>query len=243
MSTVARNSPEEELASLRQLLGHATQSLLAETIGVAESDWRGSSLLPGWSRGHVATHIARNADGMTRLVEWARTGERIEMYPSAESRTADIEDGAGRPGVDLHVDLDSSAGRLAMGFDRLDREGGWDATVQMRGGFAVPTRLLPLARLLEVEVHHVDLDIGYTFADLDETVAQWLLEWCEFRLRVRVEFPALELVSDAGFTIKVGQSGGGVRIAGSTASLLGWLTGRLGADAVRGDPGLQLPAF
>jgi maleylpyruvate isomerase len=31
-----------------------------------EADVRAPSLLPGWTRGHVLSHIARNADGITR---------------------------------------------------------------------------------------------------------------------------------------------------------------------------------
>ena len=71
----------------------------------------------------------------------------------------------------------------------LDTDSAWDAIVEMRGGLQVPARLLPLARLLEVAIHHVDLDIGYEISDIDSQTAEWLLEWCSFRLRNRVEFP------------------------------------------------------
>ncbi|NLE18275.1 MAG: maleylpyruvate isomerase, partial [Propioniciclava sp.] len=40
----------------------ATQALLRSTVGVEEAAWHEPSLLPGWSRAHVATHICRNAD-------------------------------------------------------------------------------------------------------------------------------------------------------------------------------------
>ena len=63
----------------------------------------------------------------------------------------------------------------------------------------MPARLLPLARLLEVVVHHVDLDIGFEFADIENTTAEWLLEWSAFRVRSREEFPRLDLTSDSGF--------------------------------------------
>ncbi|MET0910545.1 MAG: maleylpyruvate isomerase N-terminal domain-containing protein, partial [Ilumatobacteraceae bacterium] len=38
------------------------------------------SLLPGWTRGHVLTHIARNADSFVRLLEAAGRGEVVTQY-------------------------------------------------------------------------------------------------------------------------------------------------------------------
>ena len=83
------------------------------------------------------------------------------MYASPEQRAAEIEAGAGRTGLELQIDLDTSAGRLDQAFEALDEADAWDAVVELRGGLQVPARLLPLARLLEVVIHHVDLDIGY----------------------------------------------------------------------------------
>lgn len=241
------NSPEspadQQLERLRGLLAGATQRLLGDTIDVTDEDWRRPSGLPEWSRGHVATHLARQADGLTRLTEGARTGERQLMYTSHEQREADIDDGAGRSGLDLQIDLDTSANRLEESFGALGQAGAWDIEVELRGGARAPARLLPLARLLEVVLHHVDLDIGFAISDIDAPTAEWLLEWCSFRLRGRDEFPRLELRADTGFAITVGNSGAPLPISGTSANLLGWLTKRLDASAVAGDQGLQLPAF
>ena len=105
----------DQLETLRGLVTGATQRLLGDTIAVDDQAWREPSRLPGWTRGHVATHIARHADGIVRLTEWARCGERLDMYVSAEQREADIEDGAVRSGLDLQIDLDTTAGRLGAG--------------------------------------------------------------------------------------------------------------------------------
>ena len=115
--------------------------------------------------------------------------------------------------------------------------------MELRGGLRVPARLLPLARLLEVVLHHVDLDIGYEVTDVDDETAEWLLEWCAFRLGARDEFPRLELVSDTGFHTTLGSSGDVRRISGSSPALLGWLTGRAAPDVVRGSEGLVLPGL
>ena len=241
--TAAASPAATQLDTLRTLVRTATQRLLGDTILVTDDQWRAPSRLPEWTRGHVATHIARHADGMRRLTQWARTGERRDMYPSAEHRAHEIEAGAGRSGLDLQIDLDTSAGRLTSAFEELDAAEAWDAIVEMRGGLQVPARLLPLARLLEVVIHHVDLDVGYEITDIDNQTAEWLLEWCAFRLGNREDFPKLQLNSDSGVITAVGSVGDPVTISGSSANLLGWLLGRTDASAISGGEGLRLPAY
>ncbi len=243
MGMTAASPATTQLETLRGLVRTATQRLLGDTILVTDEKWRAPSRLPGWTRGHVATHIARNADALVRLTQWARTGERQDMYASSESRVNEIEAGAGRPGLDLQIDLDASAGGLSSAFEELDAAEAWDAVVEMRGDIKVPARLLPLARLLEVVIHHVDADIGYEIADIDTQAADWLLEWCAFRLRDRQDFPKLELTSDSGLTATVGTVGEPLEVSGSSPRLLGWLLSRTDDSAVTGAGGLQLPAF
>ena len=239
----------DKLAAVRALVTASTQRLLGDTIGVDEDAWRSPSRLPRWSRGHVATHLARQADALGRLVDWARTGVRQDMYASPQVREDEIEDGADRSGLQLQVDLDTSAGRLAEGFASLDDvtdsplAGAWDVEVELRGGQRAVARLLPLARLTEVVLHHVDLDVGFEVADIDDETAEWLLEWSAYRLGARDEFPRLELVSGTGFHTTLGSSGDVRHIAGSSAALLGWLTGRAAPDTIQGSDGLVLPGL
>ncbi len=63
------------IAELLADLDDATAALVSDLDGLTDREARGQSLLPGWSRGHVLTHLARNAEGGTRLLTWARTGE------------------------------------------------------------------------------------------------------------------------------------------------------------------------
>ena len=132
---------------------------------------------------------------------------------------------------------------MSSAFEELDAAEAWDAVVEMSGGIKVPARLLPLARLLEVVIHHVDTDIGYEIADIDTQTADWLLEWCAFRLRDRENFPKLELSSDSGLTAAVGTVGQPVAVSGSSPHLLGWLLSRTDGSAVTGAGELELPAF
>ena len=87
------------------------------------------------------------------------------------------------------------------------------------------------------------MDIGYENTDIDTQTAEWLLEWCAFRLRDRDDFPKLELTSDSGLTAAVGTVGEPVTVSASSVELLGWLLGRTDGSAITGAGGLQLPAF
>ena len=78
-------------------LNSGTRRLLDGMARLSDAAARQPSLLPGWSRGHVLAHLARNAEGSTRLLIWARTGVPSYEYESAEARAAEIEAGAGRP--------------------------------------------------------------------------------------------------------------------------------------------------
>jgi maleylpyruvate isomerase len=240
----AHSASEDRLTEVQGLLAAATHRLLGDTISVTDEEWHAPSRLPGWSRGHVASHIARQADALGRLVAWARTGERQAMYTSDEQRDAEIEAGSGRSGLDLQIDLDTSAGRLAEAFDALDESGGWDSVVELRGGKQASARTLPLARLGEVVLHHIDLDIGYGVGDIEPSIAGWLLEWAAFRLAGRSDVPALRLETRSGVTTQVGPPGDAPQtIHGSAAELLGWLTGRSGPESVQGADGLVLPRY
>jgi hypothetical protein len=61
----AVTSPEEA----RRELTAATERLLDGLDGLSDVQVAGPSLLPGWTRGHVLTHLARNAEGGTSRAE------------------------------------------------------------------------------------------------------------------------------------------------------------------------------
>ncbi|MFD0823689.1 maleylpyruvate isomerase N-terminal domain-containing protein, partial [Micromonospora zhanjiangensis] len=91
----------------------ATERLLRTAESLDETAARGPSLLPGWSRGHVLTHIARSGDAVVTMLTGARTGERLRGYASDAARDADIEAGADRSPAELLTDVRESAARFA----------------------------------------------------------------------------------------------------------------------------------
>jgi maleylpyruvate isomerase len=122
------------------------------------------SLLPGWTLGHVLTHIARNADGFRRMLEGAVRGEVAEMYVGGfEGRTADIEAGSTRTMEAIIDDLRVAMARLELAFDAMT-DAAWDAEGVAPFG-PVVMREVPYRRCREVHVHHVDLGLAFTWRD------------------------------------------------------------------------------
>lgn len=122
------------------------------------------SRLPGWSRGHVLAHLSRNADALANVLQGR------PMYANSETRDADIERDAPRPLAAQLADLRTSgAAFLAAAGTTVD----WSRTVTMRNGVTDSASRVPFRRWIEVELHHVDLGVGYELEDLpDEFVTR-----------------------------------------------------------------------
>jgi maleylpyruvate isomerase len=135
---------------------------------------RKPSLLPGWSRGHVVTHISRNADALNRLTLGVLTGKPQEMYPGGpDARNAAIEEGADRPASLLAADFRFAGSRTIDSLKKLNHDV-LDTPVNWRK--PITARDLPMLRWRELEVHHVDLGLGYTPADWSDQFVQETLE-------------------------------------------------------------------
>jgi maleylpyruvate isomerase len=131
--------------------------------------------LPGWTIGHVLTHVARNADSHTRRCEAASRGEVADQYPGGyEGRSREIEDGATRAARDLLDDVRTSAQRLRDTWLALSDDA-WSMTTRDVGGRERVLRELPSRRWQELEVHAVDLGLGVThMAWPHDFVVAWL---------------------------------------------------------------------
>lgn len=206
----------------------ATQSLLRDTIELDEAQWQAPSLLPGWSRAHVATHIARNADALRRVIAASLAGDAQQLYPSASLKFNDIERGAERSGLDLHVDLDTAAGELVRLMDRVED---WMIPVRLPAG-EFPLSVVTLIRLQELILHHLDLDTGFSWQDVDPIPAGWLLEWTLLLMRDDPSLPAVDISSDAGVTASLGGVGERRAVSGPDAALWAWLTGRTSGEGL-----------
>jgi maleylpyruvate isomerase len=161
-------------AAQRQLsdqLDHSTQRLLGTARVIPDSELRQPSLLPGWTRGHVLTHLARNADAMRNVLAGARSGQERRMYASLEGREEEINQGAGRSSKELAEDLASSAMALRTVMAGLPDDA-WRFPVRVPDSGPFPAGQLLTRRLVEVELHHCDLGYGYGPADWPASFAR-----------------------------------------------------------------------
>jgi len=221
-------------------IGEATDRLLASAGALTDTGVREPSLLPGWTRGHVLTHIARNADGLGNLLRWARTGITTPMYASPEARQADIEAGAGRSAADLAADVQATAIAFAAEAASLPDEA-WTVQVQGLTGPPIPGRGVLDWRLRELEIHHVDLAVGYRPGDWPGEFVTASLPGVAGEFAGREDTPSCLLQPDGSglgpFQIGPEQTTGQpVLVRGSPASLLAWLIGRDDGGGLRVSP-------
>jgi maleylpyruvate isomerase len=192
---------EIELPDAITLSQAAHQRLLATVVSVDDGTMGRPSRLPGWTIGHVLTHIARNADGHTRRLEGALHGLEVPRYPGGPAeRERDIQAGSARTARELHDDVAESAKRLEATWAR-SAAAGWP-NAQLLATDSWPTTGSPVRRLREVEVHHVDLGLGYE-------VTNWPDEYVQWELPIALERLPKRLANDK-----------------DAHRLLGWLTGR-----------------
>jgi len=163
----AEDEARDELESL--LAGCSTSHLrLLDTVaGLDEAGVRDPSRLEGWTRGHVLTHLARNADAHTRMLGAALRGQSVEAYAGGrEERATAIEAGAGRDVAMLLDDVTRSISDLESAWAAMTPDA-WDGHGLSRGR-EWPCRAMPYFRWREVEMHHVDLGVGYDTEDWPE---------------------------------------------------------------------------
>jgi maleylpyruvate isomerase len=250
-----------EIAQALTRLSESTDRLLATADGLTDGQAAAGSRLPGWTRGHVLTHIARNADGFRNLLAWARTGTETPMYPSEQARARGVEAGAGRSASDLAADLRASAAAFAAAAEDLPA-GAWDAPVTRRGATFPARGILP-RRWSELEIHHVDLGTRYQPRDWPADFVQMALARVAHDFAGRADAPACLAHpegQDAAFPIGPAQPGAPstglastgpastgpastVTVSGPPAALLAWLTGRDSGAGLRVAGAVTLPVL
>ncbi|NUT52335.1 MAG: maleylpyruvate isomerase family mycothiol-dependent enzyme [Saccharothrix sp.] len=229
-------APREQSAAVQDAvtgLAEVERATRALYEVVAELDLpalRGPSLLPDWSRGHVVTHVARNADALVNLLTWAKTGVEHPMYPSAADRDADIAEGAGRLPQLLRADLDAACQRVATAARELPATA-WEAEVAHPRLGPFLAHRIPWMRLREVWFHLVDLDRGVGFADLPPQLLEHFLDEAVGHFADRADVPSarVEAVFPDGRQRSWGltpDSATSPAVNGAAADVLGWLTGR-----------------
>jgi len=187
---------------------------------LAEPDFDEPSLLPTWPRRTVVAHVARNADALSNLLAWARTGEETPMYASPEARDIAIADSARQPASELVADCRSAGQRLAAAVRHLPASA-WTANVRTAQGRTISASEVPWMRCREVWAHAVDLDTGIGFPDIPDDVLVALID------DVFASWTRQSKVPDITFTSLNKMWGNGtLTVSGDLPDLAAWLTGR-----------------
>ncbi len=160
----------------------AHQRLLGSLDNLTDSQCREPSMLPNWSRGHVLTHLARNADSHTHLLIAAGNGEVADQYPGGiQARIQAIEDGSNRSAAELVSDVRTSIYSLEAQWARATSTT-WAGQGRTARGAAIAMSDLVFLRWREVEVHHADLgrEFGwqqwsdlYVRLELEKQIMTW----------------------------------------------------------------------
>ncbi len=210
-------------------LATSTRALLDTVSALTVPQLAEPSLLPGWTRAHVVAHLALNAEGFNRALHGLVRDAGVAVYDSGEKRDADIEELAGAAPVELRARLVAACTRFATAYAELPPTARSGSVPRVPGGPTFSVAELPVTRRREVEIHHADLDAGYT-------CAAWPADFCaELLDRVSadhaVDGPFLVRATDLGRDWQVGATGGPV-VTGSAAALGWWLTGRGAGEGV-----------
>jgi maleylpyruvate isomerase len=214
----------------------ATDLLISTAADLDPAAVAKPSLLPGWTIGHVLTHVARNSDALTNLLTWARTGVETPAYASREARDAAIEAGATRPLREQIEDIRAAHERFADAGAAMPAAA-WTFRLDFLG---LPAAGVPWARLREVEVHHVDLGLGYTQADWTDAFALRLLR--EIVTGADEQWPPMMLRPLGTETpLTIGSADNPPVVGGPAKSIAAWLAGRGDGGDLTVSPDGELP--
>lgn len=233
-------SVAEDLEVVRQ----ASSRVMASVAALDEASLRAPSLLPGWTRAHVAVHLARNADAQVRMIAGALRGESVEQYPGGEQgREQEIAAGVAASSSEIVNGLRRSIDALDHQWAALPHDA-WDLeTVTLR--FRRTIREGVNARWREVEIHHADLGCDYGPSDWPREFVDRFLDRTISRLPSRLgaadRIVRWQFVDQDGArswlvdneVVRGGDDQAEVVVTGAGWQLLAWLCGR-------GDHGLDV---
>ncbi|MET9317668.1 maleylpyruvate isomerase family mycothiol-dependent enzyme [Kribbella sp. NPDC003505] len=207
--------------------------LLALTADLDDAAARGESVLPGWSRGHVITHIANFSEAMTRQVEEALQGRLVEVYDGGRpARDAAIEAGADRSAAELRAHLNQAVTALLEAWDKVGPTD-WPLPILHRNS-NLSAGLQATWR--ELTIHTADLDLGVTPAAWSEDFCLHLLDFLRPRtpddVHLVLKSPTVTWDNGAGET---------VTLEGALTGLTAWYAGRPAPGPITGPAPELLP--
>ncbi|QZY30653.1 maleylpyruvate isomerase family mycothiol-dependent enzyme [Nocardioides coralli] len=204
----------------------ATARYLQVLDSLTDTGRAAPSVLPGWDRGHVVAHLARQGLATAAALDEVRRGQDPVLYASPSQREDDIETLAAAPLDELRAATLEAAGRCHRAIEAALHHdpaalAGRRVTVFPGSDRAMDVTELVRTRWREVEIHHADLDGGYGPADWPDDFTDHLLE-----VVVADRAPECDLLLVTPTRDVVVGAAGGLRVEGTAAGLAWWLLGR-----------------
>lgn len=251
--TEQSNALPAESVQVLNWLREGEARFISQLDGLTEDELRADSALPDWSRAHVAAHVARNAEAVARLLNWARTGEQTPMYPDIETRNRDIEDSARLEPDALRADVSRTSAQFDADIQSLP-ERAWTARVRTLQGREIPASAALWMRVREVWLHMVDLGAGVSVESWPGDLVDAVLDDVTATMTGREDAPSLRLrATDRDREWQIGPEGGDAKsqdpahdrahqdVSGTAANLLAWLTGRSTGEGLATEGVLPIP--
>jgi maleylpyruvate isomerase len=199
----------------------AQQRLITHVTGVTEEEARAPSPLPGWTRAHVLSHLMLNAKSHALMLR----GDTPRQYPGGPGqRAADIEAAAQTPAGTIVDELVQWSHEVVVVWNTIDD---WDREYEFGIGTS-PAWRSPWGRWIEVEVHRVDLDLGYQPSDWsDDFVREYLPGALDLGPRLPTDVHVHILGDDVGIETELGPADVSLRdVRGPGYAVLAWCLGR-----------------
>lgn len=212
-------------------LHEAGHRLVRSVDALTDDDWHAPSLLAGWSRAHVVAHLALNGEALGGVLTGVVEDSPVPMYETAEQRDTDIEELAGASLSELRDRLLASTTTFTDAVAAVPEEG-WEGRFERTaGGPTLPLSAVPLMRVRELEIHHVDLDVGYSPDRWPAGFAEVVIDGMLKRLEPDQAFRVTPLDSDRTWAAGDADTEAPV-VTGPVAHLAWWLTGRAPSEQV-----------
>jgi maleylpyruvate isomerase len=225
-------APDAGEADLRAAFAAGLGRLRGLLPGLDDAALREPSALPGWSRGHVLTHVEGVALALARQARYALRGRTVEVYDGGRAaRDAAIAAGHGRPAAVLTAALRDALDEAEASWAAVG-DGDWARPVAYREG---TLRTAGLAWWRELEIHTVDARLGAAPGGWPPGLCAHLLDFLAGRVPAGT---ALTLTAaDTGGSWSYGGPGGvPVAVRGRLTDLAAWLAGRGTEGELAGGP-------
>jgi maleylpyruvate isomerase len=198
--------------------------------GLTEEAVRAPSALPGWSRGHLLTHLEGAGLALARQARYALRGKLIDVYDGGRpARDAAIDAGRGRSAQRLTAALGNALDEVEASWSAVGPDD-WHRPVRYRDGVLLDAGL---GWWRELEIHTADALLGFRTTDWSQPFCVYAVDYLVPRVPDGID---LTLTATDGPWTWTRGSGTPVAVQGRLTDLAAWLAGRIPAAPLTGDP-------